>query len=170
MMTIAKAITSGYFPFGATMISEEMAEVFENADKGAGSIGHGYTYTGHPVGAAAGLACLEETQRLNVKDNAKARGTQLFDALSAFVDRYDIVGDVRGGRGLMVGVELVSDKETKTPLAKETIDLIFDRTYESGVMVRISGHKILISPPLILTEEDVNCMVTAIKNGLDAAS
>jgi len=62
----AKAITNGYFPFGAVMIAEQVAQVFEQDETGRAAIGHGYTYSGHPVGAAAALACLAETKRLDV--------------------------------------------------------------------------------------------------------
>jgi hypothetical protein len=71
----AKAITNGYFPFGAVMIAESVAEVFEKDETGKAAIGHGYTYSGHPVGAAAAIACLAETKRLNVPVNAAARGS-----------------------------------------------------------------------------------------------
>ena len=81
MMTTAKAITNGYFPFGAVMISDEVAEVFETDTSGRAAIGSGYTYSGHPVGAAAAIACLKETERLQVKDNAAARGAQIFAGL-----------------------------------------------------------------------------------------
>ena len=82
-MTTAKAITNGYYPFGAVLLSGEMAEVFEGADEASGMIGHGYTYSCHPVGAAAALACLAETKRLNVMENASARGAQLFAGLQS---------------------------------------------------------------------------------------
>jgi adenosylmethionine-8-amino-7-oxononanoate aminotransferase len=100
LMCTAKAITNGYFPFGAVMISDAMAEVFE-ADTSGAAIGSGYTYSGHPVGAAAAIACLQETERLNVKDNAAARGRQLFEGLHALQDKHAMIGDVRGGHGLM---------------------------------------------------------------------
>ena len=83
MMTLAKAITSGYFPLGATMIGEKVAEVFENDKTSFGAIGHGYTYSGHPVGCAAGLAALAETRRLKLDENAAARGKELAAALEA---------------------------------------------------------------------------------------
>jgi len=73
MMTIAKGITSGYFPVGAALVSEEVAGTFEASDE-AGAIFTGYTYSAHPVGAAAVVACLEETARLDTKTNAAARG------------------------------------------------------------------------------------------------
>ncbi|MGI9295825.1 MAG: aminotransferase class III-fold pyridoxal phosphate-dependent enzyme, partial [Pseudomonadales bacterium] len=81
MMCTAKAITNGFFPFGAVMLGDKMVEAFE--DNNAAKIGHGYTYSGHPVGAAAALACLEETKRLNVVDNAAARGAQLYEGCKA---------------------------------------------------------------------------------------
>ncbi|MFK7997659.1 MAG: aminotransferase class III-fold pyridoxal phosphate-dependent enzyme [Granulosicoccus sp.] len=71
MMCTAKAITNGYFPFGAVMIGGKLIETFD--DNPSAKIGHGYTYSGHPVGAAAALACLAETERFNVPVNAAAR-------------------------------------------------------------------------------------------------
>ncbi|TGP13083.1 aminotransferase class III-fold pyridoxal phosphate-dependent enzyme, partial [Mesorhizobium sp. M1D.F.Ca.ET.234.01.1.1] len=76
-MTIAKAITSGYFPLGATLVSAKVADVFEADKTSFGAIGHGYTYSGHPVGCAAGLAALAETKRLAVNENAAARVVEL---------------------------------------------------------------------------------------------
>ena len=168
IMTLAKAITSGYFPFGATMLSGEIAEVFENADEATGSIGHGYTYTGHPVGAAASIACINETVRLEVDKNAKARGDQLYQSLQALMEKHEIIGDVRGGYGLMVGLELVSNREHKQPLSKEIAELIHKNIYKAGVMVRLSGHNILLSPPLVITQDDVDKIVQAIDHGLNS--
>ena len=71
-MATAKAITNGYFPFGAAMVSDEIAEVFENDTTGRAMIGSGYTYSGHPVGAAAAVACMTETLRLKTPENAAA--------------------------------------------------------------------------------------------------
>lgn len=155
IMCTAKAITNGYFPFGAVMISDRVAEVFENDTSGAAAIGSGYTYSGHPVGAAAAIACLKETQRLNVKDNAATRGAQLFAGLQALQDKYSVIGDVRGGHGLMCAMELVADRATKAPVDKATIAALHKATYEAGTMVRISGNNVIMSPALILTEATV---------------
>ena len=169
MMTTAKAITNGYYPFGAVLLSGEMAEVFEGADEAGGMIGHGYTYSCHPVGAAAALACLAETRRLNVMANASARGAQLFAGLQSLAERFSLIGDVRGGAGLMCGLELVSDRATKTPLDQTRAKKIFEATYEAGVMVRLSGTNLLMSPPLILGAEDVGTIVAALAKGFEAA-
>lgn len=163
----AKAITNGYFPFGVVMISDEVADVFEQDKTGAAAIGHGYTYSGHPVGAAAALACLNETKRLKVNENAAARGHELLTGLRALSDKYDIIGDVRG-EGLMCALELVSDKDTKKPLDKPTIGKIADTAYQAGAMIRVSGSNIIISPPLILTAADVKTLLTALQAGFDA--
>ena len=78
MMCTAKAITNGYFPFGATMIGEGLVDAFESNKDGAGEINHGYTYSGHPVGAAAALAMLEQLKTTDVAANAGARGKNGF--------------------------------------------------------------------------------------------
>lgn len=167
MMTLAKAITSGYFPLGATMIGETMAEVFESDKSSFGSIGHGYTYSGHPVGCAAGLAALAETRRLKLHENAAARGVELATALAALKARHDIIGDVRS-QGLMAALELVGDRATKTPADKPTMARVANAAYEAGVMLRVSGSNIILSPPLILTSADVATIAEGLEAGLSA--
>ena len=168
MMCTAKAITNGYFPFGAVMIAATVAEVFETDTTGKAAIGSGYTYSGHPVGAAAAIACLQETERLSVKDNAAARGTQLFQGLLALKDKHGVIGDVRGGHGLMCALELVSDRTTKTPVDKKIIGAIHRETYRNGAMVRVSGNNIIMSPPLILSAADVDTILAALDAGFAA--
>lgn len=170
LMTTAKAITNGYFPFGAVMISDGVAEVFEGDTTGKGAIGSGYTYSGHPVGAAAAIATLRETERLNVKDNAAARGAQLFAGIEALMEKCALIGDVRGGHGLMCALELVADRDSKAPIDKKTIAAIHRATYEAGAMIRVSGNNIILSPPLVLTEADVNTVLAALDEGFAAVS
>lgn len=168
-MCTAKAITNGYFPFGAVMIAEGVAEVFESDTTGRAAIGHGYTYSGHPVGAAAALACLAETRRLNVVDNAAARGAQLWEGINALKQDFDIIGDVRGGQGMMLAIELVSDRATKAAPDKVTPGRIQQTAYAAGAMVRVSGPNIILSPPLILTEAEGATILAALRAGLQAA-
>lgn len=168
LMSTAKAITNGYFPFGAVMISEAIAAVFESDETGKAAIGHGYTYSGHPVGAAAALACLAETRALNVPANAGARGDELFAGLQALHAKHDIIGDVRGGHGLMCALELVSDQKTKTPIDKGTIGKVQEAAYAAGAMVRVSGPNIILSPPLVLTSDDVQTILSALDAGFMA--
>jgi len=165
----AKAITNGYFPFGAVMLSDEIAETFETDETGKAAIGSGYTYSGHPVGAAAAIACLQETERLNVAANAGARGADLHDGLLRLMEKHDIVGDVRGGHGLMCALELVSDRAAKTPLDKGAVGRVHEATYRAGAMIRISGNNVILSPPLILTAQEVQTILAALDAGLSAA-
>ncbi|MBV7394986.1 aminotransferase class III-fold pyridoxal phosphate-dependent enzyme [Mameliella sediminis] len=168
MMSTAKGITSGYFPVGAALMSGKVAEVFETSGADGG-IYHGYTYSAHPVGAAAVIACLEETLRLNTKANAAVRGQQLYDGVLKLAEKYSIVGDVRGGHGLMTGIELVSDRAAKTPMDNETMQRIHRTAYEAGAMVRLGMHNILMSPPLTITESEVNTILAALDKGFAAA-
>ena len=156
MMCTAKAITNGYFPFGAVMMSQLIADTFENDSTGAGFVGHGYTYSGHPVGAAAAIACLEETIRLDVVTNAAARGSQLYEGALTLKEKHSIIGDVRGGHGLMTALEMVSDRGTKAPVDKALPVRLQEAVYDNGVMVRVSGPNLILSPPLILTEDDTS--------------
>jgi adenosylmethionine-8-amino-7-oxononanoate aminotransferase len=170
LMCTAKAITNGYFPFGAVMISDAVADVFEKDTSGKAAIGSGYTYSGHPVGAAAAIACLAETERLSIKDNAAARGRELFEGLQRLFDKHEIVGNIRGGHGLMCALELVSDPEKKSPIDKKTIGAVHRATYEAGVMVRVSGPNIILSPPLILDPKHVEGIVDALDSGLSSVA
>ncbi|MGC3940686.1 aspartate aminotransferase family protein [Roseobacter sp. EG26] len=166
MMCTAKAITNGFFPFGAVMLGEKMSDVFENNP--SAKIGHGYTYSGHPVGAAAALACLAETKRLNVVENAAARGTQLYEGCLSLMERHDIIGDVRGGHGLMTALEMVSDRKSKSPIGGAIAAQVQEVAYQSGAMIRVSGPNIILSPPLVLTSEDAASILSALDAGFAA--
>ncbi|WP_369726175.1 aspartate aminotransferase family protein [Bradyrhizobium sp. LLZ17] len=165
MMTIAKAVTSGYFPLGATMIGDKIAEAFESDETSFGSIGHGYTYSGHPVGCAAGIAAVAETKRLKLDARAEAYGAIIDEALAALKQKHEIVGDVRG-KGLMAALELVADRGSKKALDKKRVGKIADAIYDAGVVVRVSGSNIILSPPLIITAEDARTIAHAIDHGL----
>ena len=168
MTCTAKAITNGYFPFGAVMLAQKVVEVFEADRSGAAAIGHGYTYSGHPVGAAAALACLAETKRLKVNENAAERGDQLYAGLKTLMGKYSVIGDVRGGKGLMLALELVSDRSTKAAIDKETPQKVMEAAYRAGAMVRVSGPNIILSPPLVVTEADVRMILAALDAGFAA--
>ena len=169
-MCTAKAITNGYFPFGAVMIAEQVVQVFEQDTTGKAAIGHGYTYSGHPVGAAAALACLAETRKQNVPENAAARGSQLHQGLLGLQEKYELIGDVRGGHGLMCALELVTDRKSKASIEKKTIGQVQEAAYQAGAMVRVSGPNIILSPPLVLTEADTDVILSALDAGLASVS
>ena len=168
LMSTAKAITNGYFPFGVAMISETIAQAFESNKNTLATISHGYTYSGHPIGAAAAIATLKEIRRLDVAANAAARGGELGRGLDGLKARHELVGDVRG-IGLMWALELVSNRAGKAPAAKDVVQKVQDVAYEAGVLVRTSGANVIISPPLVITAEDTARIVTALDAGLSAA-
>lgn len=164
LMCLAKAMTSGYFPMGAVMSNDRLAEVFEG--DGGAMIGTGYTYSGHPVGCAAALACLDETERLTLWDKAAYQGARLKAGLQDLATRHDAIGDVRG-EGLMCALEIVSDRQAKT-MDPARAGRIFEATYKAGAMVRWSGTNLVMSPPLILTDPDCDRIVSALDEGLGA--
>ena len=84
-------------------------------------------------------------------------------------DKFEIVGDVRG-QGLMTALELVSDKKTKKPLGKDTASKVFEGAYNAGVLVRVSGHNVILSPPLIISTDDVKKIGDALNEGLTLAT
>ena len=111
------------------------------------------------------VACLQETLRLDTKTNAAARGTQLFEGVKKLADKYDIIGDIRGGEGLMVGIEIVSDKAKKTPMDSATMARLHQATFEAGALVRLGMHNVLMSPPLVITEAEVDGIIKALDQG-----
>jgi len=161
MMCTAKAITNGYFPFGAVMINGKLAEAFESDETGKASIGSGYTYSGHPVGAAAAIACLKETEKMQVHQNAAERGMELYQGLLDLQSKCDLIGDVRGGHGLMCAMELVSNQQTKEVADKKTIGAFYNATYTRGSMIRISGPNVILSPPLVISAQEISSMLNA---------
>jgi putrescine---pyruvate transaminase len=167
LMCTAKAITNGYFPFGAVMIADRIAAVFEDDRSGAGSVDQGYTYSGHPVGAAAAVAAVEEIQRIRPWENAGLRGAELKAGLEDLATRHDVIGDVRG-EGLMCAIELVSDRASKTPVDKAAPLTFQKAAYEDGVMVRVSGNNVILSPPLIVDAGNVQKILSAVETGLKA--
>ncbi len=157
---LAKGISSGYVPLGATALSNKVAGAFL-ADAGSlGTVAHGYTYSGHPVAAAAALATLDQLEALDVPGNAARVGAHFQARLAPFTERYSFVGDVRG-QGLMAGIEMVSNKATRQamPRGSDVPQRVAREAYRRGAMVRISGPNMILSPPLIITAEEVDHLV-----------
>lgn len=169
MMCIAKAVTNGYFPTGALLMNKKVTDAFESNADARGSIGHGYTYSGHPAGSAAVIATLEEYAKNDVAANSKARGEELAIGLQNLYARHELIGNFRG-IGLMWAIELVADRETKAPADKKKVGAIFGGAYAAGAMIRVSGNNIILSPSLIYTRENVETLLNALDAGLAAAA
>ena len=167
VMCFAKGITSGYVPLGATTINNRMAEVFENAPPDVGYIMHGYTYSGHPLGVAAAIAALDQVVLHDIPAKAAQQGRYFMDRLKPFEDRFACVGDVRG-KGLMMCLELVADKATKQPAPPESrfTEAIAREAAKRGALVRAVGNSIILSPPLIIAEPELDTIVDALAGAL----
>ena len=154
---LAKGISSGYVPLGATAISSKVAQVFNDDKSGQAAVGHGYTYSAHPVAAAAALATLAQIQALDVPGNAGRVGAVMQERLRQLEKTCSFVGNVRGV-GLMLGIEMVDDKATRTPMPRSS-DIparVAKEAYQRGLMVRISGPNLILSPPLVISLDEVN--------------
>jgi putrescine---pyruvate transaminase len=161
---LAKGISSGYVPLGATAISAKVAQVFDADTTGAAQVTHGYTYSAHPVAAAAAIATLKILQRDDVPGHVARVSPAFQQRLRGLKDKHAFVGDVRG-HGLMLGIEMVADQATKAPLPK-TSDIparLAKVAYQRGLMVRVSGANMILSPPLIITEGELDYLCATLE-------
>jgi putrescine aminotransferase len=157
---LAKGISSGYVPLGATAMSMKVCDAFISDAGSLGTVGHGYTYSGHPVAAAASLATLDELEEKDVVGNAARVGAHFQQRLAEFERKFGIVGNVRG-HGLMAGIEMVADKAKRIPVPRSS-DVparVAREAYRRGAMVRISGPNMILSPPLVITREEADHLV-----------
>ncbi len=155
---LAKGITSGYIPMGATALGERVVDVFNKDTTGAAAVAHGYTYSAHPVAAAAAVATLKELQTRRTPEHVAVVGAA-FQARLKKLESHPMVGEVRGV-GLMLCIDMVADKITRAALPKSN-DFparVAKRCYELGLMVRISGNNLILSPPLILTMAEMEML------------
>lgn len=169
LITTAKALSSGYAPLAAVILHDR---VYDAIARGSGRTTQGFTYSGHPVSAAVGLAVLKYLKAHDLVANAGRIGRILLERLDS-LKRFPIVGDVRG-LGLFLGVEFVADQATKRPFPHATgvTRRIVEATLEQGVVVvsgmsgmidGIAGDHIQISPPYIFTEAHVEQLVRALE-------
>ncbi|MER8749180.1 aspartate aminotransferase family protein [Mesorhizobium sp. M1050] len=165
-MTTAKGLTSGYVPMGAVFMSDHVYDVIADG-AGASAVGHGYTYSAHPVSAAVALAVLKLYEGGLLENGVKA-GARLTAGLEGLRD-HPLVGDVRG-RGMLAAVELVVDKEKKTPLPASAMPArrIFDRAWDNGLIIRAFAHGVLgYAPPLCCSDADIDAIIERTRRTLD---
>ncbi|PKN00666.1 MAG: aspartate aminotransferase family protein [Elusimicrobia bacterium HGW-Elusimicrobia-1] len=149
IITMAKGIGNGA-PLGGIIATADIAESMR------GKV-HFNTYGGNPVSMAAGLGVLEAIEKYNYAHNAAVVGKHMKEKLMELMGRHKIIGDVRG-KGLMLGFELVKDRKTKEPAAKETLR-IMDLAKERGLLVgkgAMAGNVIRIKPPLCISKDDAD--------------
>lgn len=175
LMTIAKGLGGGYQPIGGVLVSDK---IYEALCKGTGFFQHGHTYMGHPMAAAAALAVQETIRRDKLLDNVRAMGTLLERRLSERFSNHHHVGDIRG-RGLLQAIELVEDRTSKRPFAaSRKINAVIRReAMARGLMVYpmggtidgVNGDHVLLAPPFIVNEADIERIVSRLGDAVDAA-
>jgi len=168
VLVSAKGITSGYLPLGATIFSDEIYEVISIPQAEGAMFTHGFTYSGHPVSCAAGLKNIEIIEREDICGHVREVGPYLEQQLATLLD-LPIVGDVRG-KYFMMCIENVANKETKELLpAEATIGKrIANHCQKRGLLVRPLAHLNILSPPLILTKEQIDTVVDTIRDSITA--
>ncbi len=166
LMTTAKGLTSGYVPMGAVFLSDAVYDTIADG-AGAKAVGHGFTYSGHPVSAAVALEVLALYEG-GLFENGRIMGARLQAGLATLAD-HPLVGDVRG-RGMLAAVELVTDKAAKTPLPADlqAATRLFDRAWAKGLIVRSFAQGILgYAPPLCCTADEIDAIVARTRAVLD---
>ena len=172
IIVTGKGISSGYAPLAAVIVHEKIYEAFV---KGSGSFAHGYTYAEHPLSCAVGLAVQEHIEENNLVERAARIGSLMLQKLSR-LSELPILGDIRG-KGLLLGIEFVRDKEKKTPFERElqVQEKIVELCFKKGLVLvpgvpgnvdGILGDQIQITPPFILTEEVMDEFIDILKESI----
>ena len=174
LVAIAKGLGGGYQPIGAVLANRRIVQALRD---GSGAFQHGHTYIGHPVAAAAALAVQQVIKREGLLDAVRGRGTYLFHALHGRFDAHPHVGDIRG-RGLFAGIELVADRKTKQPFDPKSrlhaqIKAAAMREgllcYPMGGTIDgVQGDHILLAPPFIVRESDIDQIVDRLARAIDS--
>jgi adenosylmethionine-8-amino-7-oxononanoate aminotransferase len=175
LMTIAKGLGGGYQPIGAVLLGRHVFDAFSS---GSGFFQHGHTYMGHPMGCAAALAVQQVIHRDNLLLNVRSMGERLRRGLDGRFGQHPNVGDVRG-RGLFIGLEMVSDRGTKAPFdpALRLHARIKREAMARGLMVYpmggtidgARGDHVLLAPPFIVDAATVDAIVARLGDAIDAA-
>jgi len=172
IVALSKGFAAGYAPLGAMVADQRLVEPV----LAAGGFIHGYTYAGNPLACAAGLAVFDEIERQGLIARAASQGDKLKAALSALMQRYPFIGDVRG-RGLLLAFELVAERDGMTPLPAELnahAELV-DEAYSRGLIIysrrtrggRVGDH-FMVCPPLIISDDELGELLDKLSASLDA--
>jgi L-2,4-diaminobutyrate transaminase len=172
LITIAKGLTSAYAPLSGSIVGDKMWKVLEQGTDENGPIGHGWTYSAHPIGAAAGIANLKLIDDLKLIENASDVGGYLNAQMKAALGDHPKVGDIRG-EGMLCAVELVEDRDGRTQFdpARKVVPTIVGDMLKAGVIARAmpQGDIIGFAPPFCLTREEADKVVGATAEAIKAS-
>lgn len=160
LMTVAKGLTNGAIPMGAVLLDGELQQALMQGPEGQIEFFHGYTYSGHPVAAAAALATLDIYAREGLLTRAAELETYWQEALHSLADHPNVI-DIRN-TGLVGAVHLASRGNTPGGRGYE----VFERSFHDGLMVRCTGDIIALSPPLTIEREQIDRLVDVLGNAL----
>lgn len=162
MLTMGKQLTGSYFPMSALGLDDGVARVIQQHAHELGTLGHGFTYGGHPVGAAVALEAIRIYEEMDLPTHVAERSVVLEAALAS-LRSHSSVGDVRV-IGLMAGVELVDGRAPASTLARQ----VAAEAERRGVLVRLIGTTLAISPPMIVSDEEIGRIARTLNESLDA--
>ncbi len=170
IINVAKGLSSGYAPLGATLISDELYAVLSTPQGPGGVLSTGFTYSGHPVSCAAALKNIEIIEREGLCENVRDIGPYLERKLKTLV-AHETIGDIRGSH-FMMAIENVADKATKEllPVEARVGDRVAAEAQKRGLIIRPVGHLNIISPPLIWTRQIVDDVVAILDESFAATT
>jgi len=170
IIAIAKGISSAYLPIAATVVKNDVFKSFYGEASENRQVGQVNTYGGHPVAAAVALRNIEILEAEKLTERSAEMGAYLLDGLRTLMS-HPMVGDVRG-KGLLCGIELVKDRTSKEPADAAQVTAVVDFCRDNGVLVGRSGggrrfsNTITLSPPLVITRAECNCIVETLDRAL----
>lgn len=171
IVALSKGMASGYFPLGAILARHSIVDTVLDS----GGFKHGHTYAGNPMACAVGLKVLKYILGQDLCTNAHRMGIHLKEGLEAIARRIPVIGQVRG-KGLLLGVELVRDPDTKEPYPVDVNagQLLTDIAFENGLIIYprrpingMSGDHVLVAPPLIISESEVDEILVMFEKALE---
>ena len=174
MIAIAKGLGAGYQPIGALLVTDA---IYHAIQTGSGAFQHSHTYMGHPVACAAALAVMTAIFERDLLSNVNKMGDYLAAQLNEALGQHPHVGDIRG-RGLFRGIELVQDRETKTPFdpALKINAKIKKAAFDNGMICYpmggtidgVNGDHVLLAPPFIASKADIDTIVEKLSRSVDS--
>ncbi|XP_010525162.1 PREDICTED: gamma-aminobutyrate transaminase POP2, mitochondrial-like [Tarenaya hassleriana] len=168
LVSLAKALSSAYMPIGAILMSPEVADVIYSQSNKLGSFSHGFTYSGHPVACAVAIETLKIYKERNIAEYVNSVAPRFQDGLKAF-SSSPVIGEIRG-TGLILGTEFVDNKSPNEPFPPEWgVGAYFGAECQKhGMLVRVAGDNIMMSPPLIITPEEIEELIGVYGKALKA--
>ncbi|WP_034745360.1 aspartate aminotransferase family protein [Halalkalibacter wakoensis] len=171
IITMAKGITSAYLPLSVTAVKKEIYDAFKGTEEYE-YFRHVNTFGGNPAACAVALKNLEIMKKEGLFTRAKVVGETMLEMLNMKLAEHPKVGDIRG-KGLLIGIELVEDKETKQPIDVQVVNKIIGRCKEKGVIIGKNGatvagynNVLTIAPPLIINDEEMSVVTQALTDSI----